>query len=151
MRSTGLQPDSWQCQCVGAVAESMLQPFRLGAMAQPLAQAWTCSQAVEARLRDAERWLDTTADAGEGPETGATAMVVVDEEAFHRLPATTAIYRAARAQGLGDVLGAIAQARRALDVAADDDHFERGAATGFGDAKSTLADARKRLRDLLDG
>ena len=86
---------------------------------------------VEARLRDAERWLDTTADAGEGPETGATAMVVVDEEAFRRLPATIAIYRAAQAQGLGDVLGAIAHARRALDVTADDDHFERGAATGF--------------------
>ena len=38
---------------------------------------------MEARLRDAERWLDTTADRSE--------MVVVDEEEFRRLPGSIAV------------------------------------------------------------
>ena len=97
---------------------------------------------VEARLRDAERWLDATADAGSGSGTGASGMVVVDEEAFRRLPATISIYRAAQAQGLGDVVSAMTHARRALDLTSDDDHFERGAAAGF------LALAHWRTGDL---
>src|SRR5438105_163431 len=44
-------------------------------------------EGVEKRLRDAERWLDTTADGNE--------MVVLDEEEFRRLPGSIALYRAA--------------------------------------------------------
>ena len=39
-------------------------------------------EGVEARLRDAERWLDTTADRRERPEAPSAEMVVVDEEEF---------------------------------------------------------------------
>ena len=49
-------------------------------------------------------------------------MVVVDEEEFRRLPAAIAIYRAGLALALGDVAGTVTHARRALDLAAEDDH-----------------------------
>jgi LuxR family maltose regulon positive regulatory protein len=88
-------------------------------------------EGVEARLRDAERWLDTTADAREGSEAPSTAMVVVDEEEFRRLPGAIAIYRAAQALALGDVAGTVTHARRALGLVAEDDHLGRGAASGF--------------------
>ena len=48
-------------------------------------------EGVEDRLRDAERWLDTTADMRERPEAPSAEMVVVDEEAFRRLPGTIAV------------------------------------------------------------
>jgi LuxR family maltose regulon positive regulatory protein len=88
-------------------------------------------EGVEARLRDAERWLDMSADAREGSEARSTGMVVVDEEEFRRLPGAIAIYRAAQALALGDVTGTVTHARRALDLVAEDDHLGRGAAAGF--------------------
>jgi LuxR family maltose regulon positive regulatory protein len=88
-------------------------------------------EGVEARLRDAELWLDTTAAARGGSDTPSTAMVVVDEEEFRRLPGAIAIYRAAQALALGDVAGTVTHARRALDLVAEDDHLGRGAAAGF--------------------
>lgn len=87
-------------------------------------------EGVEARLRDAERWLDTT-DAQEAPRARSTAMVVVDEEGFRRLPGAIAIYRAALALAIGDVAGTVTHARRALDLVAEDDHVARGGAAGF--------------------
>lgn len=47
------------------------------------------------------------------------------------LPATIAIYRASLAQARGDLAGAAAQARRALELVGPDDHLARGAAAGF--------------------
>jgi LuxR family maltose regulon positive regulatory protein len=88
-------------------------------------------EGTEARLQDAERWLDAKADAREGPEATSTAMVVVDKEEFRRLPGAIAIYRAAQALALGDVAGTVTHARRALDLVAEDDHLGRGAAAGF--------------------
>src|SRR6266480_3769972 len=43
-------------------------------------------EGVDARLRDAERWLDTTADKTELALAPAAEMVVVDEAEFRRLP-----------------------------------------------------------------
>lgn len=88
-------------------------------------------EGVEERLRDAERWLDMTADAGEGSGAPSTGMVVLGEEEFRRLPGAIAIYRAAQALALGDVAGTVTHARRALDLMAEDDHLGRGAAAGF--------------------
>jgi ATP/maltotriose-dependent transcriptional regulator MalT len=88
-------------------------------------------EGVEARLRDAERWLDTTADARDGSGAPTTGMVVVDEEEFRRLPGAIAIYRAAQALTVGDVAGTVTHARRALDLVGEDDHLGRGAAAGF--------------------
>jgi LuxR family maltose regulon positive regulatory protein len=88
-------------------------------------------EGVEAHLRDAERWLDATTAAREGPDASSTMMVVEDEEGLRRLPSTIAIYRSALAQLGGDVAGTMAHARRALELVGEDDHFERGGATFF--------------------
>jgi LuxR family maltose regulon positive regulatory protein len=75
---------------------------------------------VEVRLRQAERWLGPAADrAGE--------MVVVDEDAFRTLPTAIAMYRAGTALVRGDVAGTMTHARRALDLADEDDDLARGA------------------------
>ena len=88
-------------------------------------------EGVETQLRDAERWLDATTAAREGPNAPSAVMVVGDEDGFRRLPSTIAIYRSALAQVVGDVAGTVAHARRALDLVGEDDHFERGGATFF--------------------
>jgi LuxR family transcriptional regulator, maltose regulon positive regulatory protein len=96
-------------------------------------------EGVEARLRDAERWLDATADMGERPEAPSAEtnpeksrrMVVVDVEEFRRLPGSIAMYRAAIALTLGDVPATMKYARRTLDLVPDDAHLLRGAAAGL--------------------
>jgi LuxR family maltose regulon positive regulatory protein len=86
---------------------------------------------VEDRLRDAERWLEPKADMGEPPHVPPAEMVVVDEEEFHRLPGTIAMYRAGQALALGNVPDTVKYARRALDLLSEEDHFGRGAAGGL--------------------
>ncbi len=83
-------------------------------------------EGVEARLRDAERWLDTTTGIAQGPQAVSAEMVVVDDEGYRRLPGTIAIYRAGQALLLGDVEGTISHARRALDLVGEDNHLGRG-------------------------
>jgi LuxR family maltose regulon positive regulatory protein len=90
-------------------------------------------EGVEARLRDAERWLDAT--------TRPPGMVVADEEQFRALPAAVAVHRAGQARILGDVAGTMAHARRALQLVGADDHLARGgAATLLGLAYWTGGD-----------
>ncbi|GHO90665.1 LuxR family transcriptional regulator [Reticulibacter mediterranei] len=86
-------------------------------------------EAAHARLQDAERWLDTTADASERPPS--TEMVIVDKEGFRRLPVFIAVYRAAHAQASGDIPNTIKYARRVLDLLPEEDHLGRGAATAL--------------------
>jgi LuxR family maltose regulon positive regulatory protein len=97
-------------------------------------------EAIEARLRDAERWLDTPAvDMGEQPATPAAGagpepnrrMVVVNQEEFHNLPAAIAGYRAARAHIWGDVPGTIKYTRQVLDLLPEEDNMWGGAATAL--------------------
>src|ERR671916_2225335 len=64
-------------------------------------------EGVEDRLRDAERWLETTAEMSERPEAPSAEMVVVDEEEFRRLPGAIAILRAGQALALGDLPGTV--------------------------------------------
>jgi LuxR family transcriptional regulator, maltose regulon positive regulatory protein len=88
-------------------------------------------EGVEERLRDAERWLDATAEAADPPSGPSGRMVVVDEGAFRRLPGSLAVHRAGQALILGDVAGTVAHARRALDLVSEDDHLSRGGAAGL--------------------
>jgi LuxR family maltose regulon positive regulatory protein len=88
-------------------------------------------EGVEARLHDAERWLDTTVDISELALSPSAEMVVVDEEEFRGLPGSIAIYRAAIALALGDVANTMKYARRVLDLVPEDDHLRRGSAAGF--------------------
>jgi LuxR family maltose regulon positive regulatory protein len=89
------------------------------------------TEGVDARLQDAERWLDTTSKTPTSADSPAASMVVVDEDAFRRLPGSVAVHRAGLALLLGDVDGTIAHARRALDLVVEDDDLGRGAASAL--------------------
>jgi LuxR family maltose regulon positive regulatory protein len=112
-------------------------------------------EAGEARLRDAERWLETTADTSERPEVPSAEMVVVAGEEFRSLPVTIASARAYRAQALGDVSGSVEHARRALDLLPEGDHLGRaipGALLGLAYwASGDLEAAHRTLADALLG
>ncbi len=88
-------------------------------------------EAAEARLRDAERLLDTTTRASERAEAPPVEMVVADEEGFRSLPGIISIVRAYCAGTLGDVPGSVDHARRALDLLPADDLLWRGAASAL--------------------
>ncbi len=108
---------------------------------------------VETRLRDAERWLPT-ADTRPHPESSrpSAAMVVVDEEAFRRLPGEIAVARAGQALARGDVPATVTYARRVLDLVPLDDHFGRGAAAAFlGLASWASGDLEAAYRTYADG
>ena len=121
---------------------------------------------VEDRLRDAEWWLDTTADsrAPRAPLRGLVLaydyaqdklcrrMVVVDDEAFRRLPGAIAVARAGQALARGDVAGTVKYARRVLDLLPEDDHLSRGGAAAFlGLAAWTSGDLEAAHRAYAEG
>ncbi len=101
-------------------------------------------EASEARLRDAERWLDPTRDVSAQPEglAGGTCpacpepsrweqsrrMVVVDKEQFRTLPVSIANARANNAQAQGDVSGTVKYAELALELTPEKDLLGRGQA-----------------------
>ena len=109
-------------------------------------------EAVEARLRDAERWLDTPADMRARPESPAAGMVVVDEEEFRRLPGMIALLRAAQALARGDMPETVKNARRVLDLAPEDAHLMLGgAASPLGLAAWASGDLETARRMTADG
>jgi LuxR family maltose regulon positive regulatory protein len=108
-------------------------------------------EGVEARLRDAERRLETATGGREGPNAQLTALVVVDEEEFRRLPSAIALYRAALALAAGDVASTVRYARRVLDLAPEDDHLMHGSAAGLlGLADWTTGDLEEAHRLYTD-
>src|SRR5580692_7995279 len=86
-------------------------------------------EGVEARLRDAERWLDGATGIRAGSQ--AADMVVVDDEEFRRLPAEIELYRAAQALARGDGPGTVRHARRALELSPADEHLGRASAAAL--------------------
>ena len=88
-------------------------------------------EAAEARLMDAERWLEPTTNLIERSETPSTKMVVVDEEQFRSLPVSLASVRAYHAQAIGDVSGTMKYTRRVLDLLPEGDTKGRGAASSL--------------------
>jgi LuxR family transcriptional regulator, maltose regulon positive regulatory protein len=82
---------------------------------------------VEARLQDAERWTDASHGGGPDPDQ----PVVVDADAFRRLPGTIAIYRSGQALTRGDATATVAYARRAIKLLDEDDRYFRGAAAAL--------------------
>jgi LuxR family transcriptional regulator, maltose regulon positive regulatory protein len=100
-------------------------------------------EASEARLRDAELWLEPSSDS-------AATMIVVDEAEFRSLPASIAGARAYRALALGDIPGTIVHARQALALAAEDDLIRRTQATALlGMAEYASGDLQAAERSLL--
>src|SRR3984957_12692465 len=88
-------------------------------------------EGVEARLRDAEQWLDGATDIGQGSRAPAAEMVVVDDAEFRRLPAEIELYRAAQALARGDGPGTVRHARRALELSPADEHLGRASAAAL--------------------
>ena len=103
-----------------------VRPVLSNALAGALMSTGTL-EGVERRLIDAERWL--TAD--DGRPGAPTDMVVVNQAEFSRLPADLAIHRAGFALAHADLDSTVVFARRALDLAVDDDDFARGAASAL--------------------
>jgi LuxR family maltose regulon positive regulatory protein len=113
---------------------------------------WGELEGVEARLRDAERWLDTTTDARAESRAPSAEMVVVDEGEFLRLPGAIAVFRAGQARILGDVASTMTHARRALDMVGEDDPFRRGGAAALlGLAYWTTGDLEAAHRWYAEG
>jgi LuxR family maltose regulon positive regulatory protein len=109
-------------------------------------------EAAQARLQDAERWLDTTVDTSAFAPAPSTEMVVVDNEEFRQLPALIAMYRAACAQVLGDVPGTIQYARRVLDLVSEEAPLGRGAAAALlGLASWVSGDLEAAYQMFADG
>lgn len=109
-------------------------------------------EAVEARLQEAERWLDATLETGEPGGASSVDMVVVDQVAFRSLPGTIAVARAYIAGARGDVHGTVKHARRALEFLPEDDHLWRGAAAALlGIAYWTLGDLEAAHRSFTEG
>ena len=88
-------------------------------------------ESVEARLRDAERWLDGATGIRQGSQAPAAEMVVVDDVEFRRLPAEIELYRAAQALARGDGPGTVRHARRALELSPADEHLGRASAAAL--------------------
>ncbi len=134
----GIQPATW-LGWVAALPDALVRarPVLSAGAAWMLLDSGQV-EAAEARLRDAERWLDTDLDeravapsAEADTEGSRRMMVVVNEAAFHALPATIASARAYLAQAIGDVPATIKHARRALDLLPTGDHYWRGGAAMF--------------------
>jgi LuxR family maltose regulon positive regulatory protein len=88
-------------------------------------------EGVEARLRDAEGWLDGATDIRQGSHAPAAEMVVVDNAEFRRLPAGIELYRAAQALARDDGPGTVRHARRALELSPADYHLGRASAAAL--------------------
>ncbi len=117
--------------------------------------------AAEARLKDAEWWLEPAADAGSGTHSSLGKMVVVDKAQFPSLPATIGIARAYCAQALGDVPAAIRYASWVLRLVPSEHdlrHVQAVALLGLaywanGDLEAghqTFADYTRSLRSAGD-
>jgi LuxR family transcriptional regulator, maltose regulon positive regulatory protein len=85
-------------------------------------------EGVEARLHDAERWLEPKEDTAEQP---SSEMIVVDEEEFRSLSGSIAVFRAAHALAMGHVSHSVQHAQWALDLLPDENDHGRGAASGL--------------------
>jgi LuxR family maltose regulon positive regulatory protein len=86
---------------------------------------------VEAHLRDAERWLDSTTAGDRRSEAPSAEMVVVDVAELPRIPSTIQMYRAALALARGDGAGTVSHAMQAIDLAPEEDHLIRAGAAGL--------------------
>jgi LuxR family maltose regulon positive regulatory protein len=101
-------------------------------------------EASETRLKEAGRWLDTTAD--------MAGMVVDDDAEFHRLPGMIALLRAAQALARGDMPETVKHAQRALDLAPEDDYLMLGgAASQLGLAAWASGDLDTAIRLTAEG
>ncbi len=104
-------------------------------------------EASEARLRDAERWLEP---ANKQAENSSAKMVVVDEVEFRSLPASIAAARAYRALALGDIPGTKMYARKTLALVPKNDSIHHTQAIALlGMAEYASGDLNAAEQELL--
>ncbi len=107
---------------------------------------------LEDRLREAERWLDTSTDRSARPDEMLNRMIVLNQAEFRRLPGSIAMYRAAHALAVGNMSDTVTHARKVLDFATDDDHLLRGAASAIlGLADWTIGNLEDAHRSYAAG
>jgi len=103
-------------------------------------------------MRDADHLLELTTDINDPSEAPSTSMVVVNEEKFQPLRRSLAIARAFHAQALGDVIGTVKHARRALTLVTEADYHTRGFASSLlGLACLTNGDLETAHKYMADG
>jgi LuxR family maltose regulon positive regulatory protein len=109
-------------------------------------------EGVDYWLQAAERWLKLIHEGRQQPDIQLSAMVVVDQEEFRRLAGAVALHRAGYALVHGDVNETIQQARRALELAPEDDFLRRGGAAALqGLALWTIGDLENARQMYLEG
>jgi LuxR family transcriptional regulator, maltose regulon positive regulatory protein len=109
-------------------------------------------EGIEPHLARAERWLETDAGARAGRADSTGGTIVVDPAQARRLPGAVAMYRAAQALSLGDLAGTTAHARRAIELAAEDDDLGRGAGAALlGLAHWTGGELEAAYRSYAEG
>lgn len=85
-------------------------------------------EAAEARMQDAERWLEPASSVKAQQKTPSTAMVVVDQEQWKSLPATIAIGRAYIAQSRGNMQDTVRYASQVLKLIPEGDSYRHNQA-----------------------
>jgi LuxR family maltose regulon positive regulatory protein len=109
-------------------------------------------EAAEAKMQDAEYWLEPTTVTGEKSDASSIEMVVVDEEQFKSLPELLATARAYHAQAIGDISGTIKYTQRVLDLSPDGDSQWREAALSLmGLAQYASGNLDAAYRAFSDG
>jgi LuxR family transcriptional regulator, maltose regulon positive regulatory protein len=105
-------------------------------------------EGVDQRLRDAEQWLTPA----QPSNAQAAGMVVVNEQEFRTLAGSVAVHRAGYALARGNLAESVRHARRALDLAPQDDRLTRGGATALmGLAAWASGDLETAYRTYADG
>lgn len=104
-----------------------------GVRRSPVLSIWSAwSYLMSGDLDAMEHWLDAAEAAlTAGAQDLDLAREWADTEDLRTAPASIAIYRASVAQARGDVTGTVRHARRALDLAAPEDHLIRGQGGAF--------------------
>ena len=101
--------------------------------------------AAESRLRDAEWWLDP-------PACSLAERIVMDPAQLRRVPGIIALNRAGQALARGDMPETVRHARRALELAPEDDPLMRGgAASQLGLAAWTSGDLHTARQMTAEG
>jgi LuxR family maltose regulon positive regulatory protein len=109
-------------------------------------------EAAEAKMQDAEYWLEPTTVTGEKSDASSIEMVVVDEEQFKSLPVVLATARAYHAQAIGDISGTIKHAQRVLDLSSEGDSRLPGVASSLlGLAQYASGNLDAAYRAFSDG
>ncbi len=109
-------------------------------------------EAAEAKMQDAEYWLEPTTVTGEKSDAPSIEMIVVDEEQFESLPVVLAAARAYHAQAIGDISGTIKYTQHVLELSpAEDSRWHRGASSLLGLAQYASGNLDAAYRAISDG